>query len=45
MKQTCDALAKVEGVTKQIDKDMRDVTVKCWTDYFIKDYLFKLPAM
>ena len=26
-----------------MEEDGRDTTVKCWTDYFIKDYLAHLP--
>lgn len=44
MRETCDDLKKVEGITQQEDGEKRDITVKCWTDYFIKEYLADLPA-
>ena len=39
MKETCDLLKKENGISARFDGDKRDISVKCWTDMFINEYL------
>ena len=38
-KKQCDNLKKMEGIVRRVDEDKRDITVRCWTDMFINEYL------
>jgi hypothetical protein len=39
MKQKCDDLKNEKGIAAEFDENKRDVTVICWTDMFINEYL------
>jgi len=39
MRDKCEELKTVKGVSRRIDNDKKDITVNCWTNLFINEYL------
>lgn len=39
MRDTCHKVKQLSFVNRRVDRDKRDITVRCWTDMFINEYL------